>query len=109
MLYIQRRIRFWKEMEKQQIKLPDECKCYLLYRGANLNTTSVDTIQTWTEGKWDLEKMKEALVKLEHHTRNGLQFHGQHKVHIHYSNDASLVAFGGDAGPDAGTAGLPVI
>ena len=107
-LYIQRRVRYWKELEKEKIKLPDECKCYLLYRGAQLNTTAVDTIQTWTQGKWDLEEMKSALIKLEHHTRGGVTLHGQHKSHTHFS-DTTLVAYGGDAGPDAGTAGLPTI
>ena len=67
----------------------------------------MDTLQTWTKGEWDLEKMKEALIKLEHHTRSGLQLHGLHKVHLHYSNDSALVAFGGDAGPVTGSAGLP--
>ena len=63
-LYIQRRVRYWKELEKENIKLPDECKCYLLYRGAQLNTTAVDTIQTWTQGEWNLENMKTALITL---------------------------------------------
>ena len=68
-LYIQRRTRYWKDLEKEKITIPDEMKAYLLYRGAGLNTTAVDTIQTWTQGAWDLEQMKTSLIKLEHHTR----------------------------------------
>ena len=110
MVYIMRKTRYWNEMEKEKITLPNEMKCYLLYRGANLNTTQMDTIQTWTQGEWDLQKMKDALVKLEHHTRNGLQLHGQHKVHLHYNTgETSLIAFGSDAGPVTGSAGLPGI
>ena len=32
--------------------------------------------------------------------------HGQHKMHIHYNQEESLVAYGSDAGPVAGSAGL---
>ena len=54
----------FREIEKH-FELSSELKGYMLLREPKLNDTEWDTIETWTEGSYDFERVSEQLRKLE--------------------------------------------
>ena len=63
--YIARRKDRFLKLEKEEFKVPDEMREYLLYRDANLPERCRELVDMWTGGKWELEKMESSLKQLE--------------------------------------------
>ena len=53
------------ELDREKCVLPQEAKGYLLMKHANLLEKQRDRVDTWCEGKYDLEDIAKYLRKLE--------------------------------------------
>ena len=62
--YIARKRVLIRDMEKH-FTLPTELKGYMTLREAKLNDTAWDTVENWTEGKYDFDGVCEKHRKLE--------------------------------------------